>query len=150
MKLIQAYCGPVPKRLLPMVKKMRKMYPDHELHDLGAARSIRLAVKKSDVFRHRMALKTPGMLWCDCDCVTNGVLAFPGDRPSFAFLSGQPDHFLFYSPDPSAWFEVEADRIRRGIRTTTYAFIRKLWRDKGVNEIDESQYTHLRCSSGGA
>ena len=104
----------------------------------------------SEAYRYEMALENDDVLWMDPDCVTTEAFTFPDDKPSFAFDEAQPPNkpqpeiFLFYSPDKEWWEKIEAERVRRGIEKTTFAFMRKLLRDKDVHRIGPSLYRHGR------
>jgi len=141
MIVFQVIFGEIPVDIKPCLKSVKKYYPQVEVFNFE---KIDNPIIESDKYRIDYLSKHDDILYIDWDVLLTAKLNLT-NHTSTNFLNGAPDYSIIYSPKKEFWEEVETERINRGISKETYAWPRKLLRNKSIREIKDN-FEHLSYS----
>lgn len=141
MEITQGIFTEIPTEIQPCLDSVVKVYPQRKLIKMPYSDN---PIIDSDNWRFDMWCEADDILYIDWDITILSALELVNNgRPCASFYKGQPDYCLIYSPHKEFWIDLDNERKRRGISRQTYGWIRKLLRDKNVNEI-KGGFEHLR------
>jgi hypothetical protein len=145
MKVFQLIYGDIDSTIDECLRSVRSVYSDVIVYRYE---QVENPIKESDNRRVSILNETDDCLYIDWDVMLYDRLSIDIDKLCCNYHYGAPDYSIIYSPKKEFWDDIIRERSSRGISIFTYAWIRKLLRDKDIAELKDN-FEHLRYSKVG-